>query len=915
MRRAWPRWCAAVVFLAGASCVDAAKVTAFGCDDAGHCATGGPASDAGSCGAQSCAGCCDGNGCVGGTDATACGAGGQACTRCGAGQVCAGGACGQTRDDGVACGGDGECTSTHCASGVCCQSACTGACETCAASGSEGRCTARSSSATCGDYQCTGTSGACPTTCAGPSACAPGRACDSANGNGCVDVDECATPGACGPDATCTNTPGSFTCTCPPGFTGAGTVGAPATCNDVDECATAGLCGAHQTCNNTHGAYECSCAPGYFGATTTGGPATCGTVDQCAAAPCGPAATCQSSGATYTCTCLPGYTGATSTGAAPACLDTDECLTAGLCGPDALCTNTPGTFACSCKPGFVGTSTVGGPPVCTDVDECAAAGVCGANAHCTNTPPGSFTCACDTGFFGTTTVGAATSCAAVDHCATPGLCGAHAACTNTTTSFTCACDPGYGGAGTTGGPATCTDTDECLVPGVCGANAACTNTPGSFTCACNPGFSGTGTSGGPATCAPTLIELGVAQGSALNVVLTLTQAVPVGATVLLVVSSGSGSGSVTFTDTGLNAWQRVVSNAPCGQCGVSAVYVAHLTTALVAGNTISMHVSGNDISAFWAAVVPAFPYVDQVGTASGASTLTPSAATSLPVTDPDELVVGAVATDTSATLSLDGGAREVARFESGYAGGIIGYRVGTGLSGAQTFRAFSNKPQRFSGVVATFYGGAPSAPSALTLSQTPNSRTVTLGWTGGRGNNGATGCQAQVATKAGTWTSLGTVNCDATTVGLAMSLPTTANWYGGTWASTTLRLLRIADGTVLGTFPTPVTCVAKAASTIPTPNVDENCNSTWDDHTCALWSWVASSNYPAPTYTACNDATGLASSACVSTSEGVTRYTDDATVAIPPDQIWSSGTLGTACTGTYTGTQAWVCAGATCLYR
>jgi len=38
-----------------------------------------------------------------------------------------------------------------------------------------------------------------------------------------VDIDECAVNnGACSSDATCTNTPGSFTCTCLPGYSGCG---------------------------------------------------------------------------------------------------------------------------------------------------------------------------------------------------------------------------------------------------------------------------------------------------------------------------------------------------------------------------------------------------------------------------------------------------------------------------------------------------------------------------------------------------------------------------------------------------------------------------------------------------------------------------------------------------------------------
>jgi cysteine-rich repeat protein len=56
------------------------------------------------------------------------------------------------------------------------------------------------------------------------SATEPGFTCPPAGG-ACADLDECSGEGGgnnCHPDATCTNTPGSFTCACNPGFTGDG---------------------------------------------------------------------------------------------------------------------------------------------------------------------------------------------------------------------------------------------------------------------------------------------------------------------------------------------------------------------------------------------------------------------------------------------------------------------------------------------------------------------------------------------------------------------------------------------------------------------------------------------------------------------------------------------------------------------
>jgi hypothetical protein len=119
---------------------------------------------------------------------------------------------------------------------------------------------------------------------------------------------------------------------------------------------------------------------------------------------------------------------------------------------------------------------------------------------------------------------------------------------------------------------------------------------------------------------------------------------------------------------------------------------------------------------------------------------------------------------------------------------------------------------------------------------------------------------------------------------------------------------------VLGTFTSNLTCVNRAASSTPTPTVDENCDSTWDDHTCPSYSWAKGTVYGS-TFTACTnsgDTTSL--KVCNATNEGETRYTEG-NGNISPAGAFSSISFGSACTGPYTGATEWNCNGNNCTYR
>lgn len=762
--------------------------------------------------------------------------------------------------------------------------------------------------AECGaDFSCVG--GECVAACSDTSPCPSGLDCSDGR---CVDRDECRAGAACGNNAECSNTVGAYECRCVTGYSGTTTTGRPATCVDVDECAASPDCGPLGVCANTPGTFECTCPTGTFGATVVGGPTSCSTVDRCpTAGMCGTNATCQSTAATFTCTCDSGFTGTTTTGTPTSCVDVDECSMGAPCGAVATCANSVGSFKCTCPSGYTGDSTAGMAATCVDLDECATT-TCGANAMCRNTA-GSFECSCQSGFTGQVMVGGPTVCTSTTGSCNGVVCGANATCSpGPSSGFQCTCNAGFSGATTTNGPATCTDLDECTDARSCGDNAVCMNSSGSYSCACASGFTGPATMGMPTTCAANgVMPLGSNEALS-NPSVLLTQPVPAGQHLVLTYFGANSANSVT--DTRGNTWTRLVTNSTCGSCGTASIWSTTVRDGgLMPGDTINVPTSSS--AAIWVANAGPYGSPDVIGTATDSqNTTTPTVVSSTPVTEPVELVVGVFGTRNTVTLTLDAGAYDTGLTATGALSGIVGSRVVSGLSGNVTFSATSNQGQRFSGALATFYGVPQVNPTALTLSHTPNARSFTVGWAAGRSNGGTNGCAIQVQLFDGSWSSQGSANCDVDTAARTVNLPLAVNWYGSSWSSLPVRLMRVSDQAVIGTFTARLTCANRAASSTSTPTVDEDCDSEWDDHVCQQYDWVSGMVY-GTTFAACTNGNTTLSKTCASANELETRYTSGMTASPNPGSTFSSDAVGTACQGSFIGAVAWTCTPSNCSYR
>ncbi|XP_064459913.1 uncharacterized protein LOC135370150 isoform X1 [Ornithodoros turicata] len=338
---------------------------------------------------------------------------------------------------------------------------------------------------------------------------------------GCIDVNECdvnhGPSGLCGQGAICSNTPGSYRCSCPPGFTG----DPFRFCEDINECdrmlGPSGLCGEGALCANTMGSFSCSCPQGYSG----NGRVRCHDINECSQTfgpngKCGISAVCTNLPGSYQCRCPPGTSGDPAVRCVQSvqCQVDDECPGHSVCRDHQCYCPTPnfgndckhpcedifcGTHAqcrldhsgrpvCVCAHGFTGQSN--SLPGCVDIDECSADNPCGQGALCRNLP-GKYECVCPHGFEGDPYRGCLAREQQVIHgCSSSRPCPPNEECISIDGRNQCVCKRGFTYDVSI---ARCRDINECSElkdSSPCGINAYCMNLEGSYLCQCPHGHVG-----------------------------------------------------------------------------------------------------------------------------------------------------------------------------------------------------------------------------------------------------------------------------------------------------------------------------------------------------------------------------------------------------------------------------------------
>lgn len=196
------------------------------------------------------------------------------------------------------------------------------------------------------------------------------------------------------------------------------------------------------------------------------------------------------------------------------------------------------------------------------------------------------------------------------------------------------------------------------------------------------------------------------QETTVGTTVTVTVDQPIAAGTLVVAElAARGDPPVTITDTRNNTWLLAAQTANSSNVTVAAIYYAVLTADIGSGDAVTATVTGaTQLRSLGLFIAEGATALGQTGVAmvTGA---TQSVTTTGPLSSPNELLFGVIATglNTAVTFTPAAGFVEFHEYSSGFSSGSLNHGQAAGVAGPQTFAVTPSLAQCNSAIViATF---------------------------------------------------------------------------------------------------------------------------------------------------------------------------------------------------------------------